>query len=194
MRGDFVAQGRERRTGAFVRDEALPFGIAIQFGEKQKIKIVILHPRELGKAAAELKEKNVPVILGKVLALPEYEDDPYDSSYALPAEAYKAGVKFAFGSFDNQFVRDLPYQAAMAVAFGLPYDEALKALTITPAQIWGVADQIGAVEKGKWADLMVTDGDPLEIQPAVKRVYIKGKAVDMSTRQRQLYEKYLSRQ
>ncbi len=166
---------------------------AIQFGEKQKVKIVIMEPRELGKAAAELKEKNIPVILGKTLALPEYEDDLYDSAYTLPAEAYKAGVKFAFGSFENQFVRNLPYQAAAAVAFGLPYDEALKAITINAAQIWGVADQIGSVEKGKWADLIVADGDPLEIQADIKHIYIKGREVDLETRQRQMYEKYLNR-
>ena len=166
---------------------------AIQFGDKQRVKIVIMEPRELGKAAAELKEKNIPVILGKPLSLPEYEDDPYDSSYTLPAEAYKAGVKFAFGSFENQFVRNLPYQAAAAVAFGLPNDEALKALTINPAQIWGVADQIGSVEKGKWADLIVADGDPLEIQTGIKHIYIKGKEVELETRQRQMYDKYLNR-
>jgi imidazolonepropionase-like amidohydrolase len=166
---------------------------ALQFADKQKVKIVILQPRELPKVAAELKERNVPVILGKVMALPENEDDLYDSAYTLPAEAYKAGVKFAFGSFDNQFVRNLPYQAAAAVAFGLPYEEALKALTINAAQIWGVADQIGSVEKGKWADLIVADGDPLEIQTEIKHVYVKGREVDLENRQKQMYEKYLNR-
>ena len=166
---------------------------AIQFAEKQRIKIVILQPRDLAKTAAELKEKNIPVILGKVLALPQNEDDAYDSAYTLPAEAYKAGVKFAFGSFDNQFARNLPYQAATAVAFGLPYAEALKAITINAAQIWGVADQVGSVEKGKWADLLITNGDPLEIQTEIKHIYIKGKEVDLSSRHTRLYEKYSSR-
>src|SRR6185437_16825066 len=101
----------------------------------------------------------VPVIFGRVLALPETEDSAYDQAFTLPAEAYKAGVKFAFGTFGNEFSRDIPYQAATAVAFGLPYEEALKALTINPAQIWGVSDQVGSVEKGKLADLIVTDGD-----------------------------------
>jgi imidazolonepropionase-like amidohydrolase len=167
---------------------------AIAFAEKQNIKIVILQPRELGKAAAELKAKNIPVILGRVLALPEAEDDPYDQAFTLPAEAYKAGVKFAFGTFNNEFVRNLPYQAATAVAFGLPYDEALKAVTITPAEIWGVADKVGSVEKGKIADLIVTDGDPLEIQTQVKHLYIKGIEVPLTNKQTRLYEKYMSRQ
>jgi len=167
---------------------------AIAFADKQNIKIVILQPRELGKAAAELKEKNIPVILGRVLALPETEDGAYDEAFTLPAEAYKAGVKFAFGTFNNEFVRNLPYQAATAVGFGLPYEEALKAVTINPAEIWGVSDRVGSVEKGKVADLMVTDGDPLEIQTQVKYLYIKGKEIALTNKQTRLYEKYMSRQ
>ncbi|MBZ5625850.1 MAG: amidohydrolase family protein [Acidobacteriia bacterium] len=167
---------------------------AIAFAEKQNIKIVILQPRELGKAAEELKAKNIPVILGRVLALPETEDSAYDESFTLPAEAYKAGVKFAFGTFNNEFVRNLPYQAATAVAFGLPYDEALKAVTITPAEIWGVSEKVGSVEKGKVADLMVTDGDPLEIQTQVKHLYINGKEVALTNKQTRLNDKYMSRQ
>lgn len=166
---------------------------AIAFADKQNIKIVILQPRELGKAAAELKAKNIPVILGRVLALPQAEDDPYDQAATLPAEAYKAGVKFAFGTFDNEFVRNLPFEAAAAVAFGLPYDEALKAITINPAQIWGMGNELGSVEKGKWADLLVTTGDPLEIQTGIKHLYIKGREVELTNKQTRLYEKYMAR-
>jgi imidazolonepropionase-like amidohydrolase len=166
---------------------------AVQFAGKQNIKIVILDPHDLKQVAAELKEKNIPVILGRVLALPEYEDDAYDSSHTLAAEAYRAGVKFALGTFGNEFVRNLPYEAAAAVAFGLPYDEALKAITINPAQIWGVADQVGSVEKGKWADLMITNGDPLEIQTQISHLYMKGKEVELTNRQIELYHKYLNR-
>lgn len=167
---------------------------AIAFSEKQNVKIVILQPHELGKAAEELKAKNIPIVLGRVLALPETEDGAYDEAFTLPAEAYKAGVKFAFGTFNNEFVRNLPYQAATAVAFGLPYDEALKAVTITPAQIWGVSEKVGSVEKGKAADLMVTDGDPLEIQTQVKHLYISGKEVALTNKQTRLNDKYMSRQ
>jgi len=167
---------------------------AIQFADTEKVKIVILQPRELGSAAAELKAKNIPVVLGKVLALPHGQDDPYDQAFTLPAEAYKAGVKFAFGTFDNEFVRNLPYQAATAVAFGLPEDEALKAVTINPAQIWGAGDQLGSIEKGKSADLMVTTGDPLEIQTQVKHVFIRGQEIELSSKQTRLYDRYLNRQ
>lgn len=166
---------------------------AVQWARKQNIKLVILQPREIGKAAADLKAENVPVVFGRVLALPETEDSPYDEAFTLPGEAYKAGIKIAFGTFTNEFVRNIPYQAATAVAFGLPYDEALKALTINPAQIWGAGDLLGSVEKGKVADLIVTDGDPLEIQTHVKHLFINGNEVSLENKQTRLYQRYLNR-
>src|SRR5438477_12017847 len=164
---------------------------AIAFAEKQRVKIVILQPRDIAKAAPELKAKSIPVILGRVLALPDTEDDPYDEAFTQPAEAYKAGVKFAFGTFNNEFVRNLPYQAATAVAFGLPYDEALKAVTINAARIWGAANELGSVEKGKWADLMVTNGDPLEVQIQVKYLVFNGEEITRVITQPRLHEKYI---
>lgn len=167
---------------------------AIQFADKQHVKIVIMGPREVGKAGAELKAHNIPVVLGRVLALPEREDDSYDQAMALPNEFYKAGVKFALGTFTNEFIRNIPYQAATAVAFGLPADEALKSVTINPAEIWGQGDKIGSIEKGKWADLVITNGDLLEIQTKIERVYVKGKEVDLTNKQTRLADKYMSRQ
>lgn len=166
---------------------------AILFGDQEKLHIVIAEATEAWKVAADLKAKNITLILGPTLELPLEEDDPYDKPFSTPGELYKAGVKFAFGSFGNQFARNLPYQAATAVAFGLPYQEALKAVTLNAAEIWGVSDQIGSIDKGKWADLIVTDGDPLETRTQVKQEFIKGKAVDLESKHRRLYEKYLSR-
>jgi len=166
---------------------------AVQFADQQKVHVIIADPRELGKMGAELKSRNIPAILGPTLALPLHEDDPYDAAYTLPDQFYKAGVKFAFGSFNNEFARNLPYQAATAAAFGLPVDEAMKAVTLNAAQIWGVADRLGSIEEGKSADLMVTDGDPLEARTQVKQLYIKGKTVDLDNRHKRLYEKYLGR-
>ena len=113
-----------------------------------------------------------------------------DQGESLPAEFYKAGVKFAFGTFNNEFSRNLPYNAARAAAYGLPQEEALKAITINGAQIWGASDRVGSIEKGKWADLMVTTGDPLETPTQVTRAYVQGRAVDLSNRQKRLWEKY----
>ena len=166
---------------------------AVAFAEKEHIRIVILAPRELGKEGPELKAKKIPVIMGRTESLPENEDAPYDSGESLPSEFYKAGVKIAFGTFSNQFSRNLPYSAARAVAYGLPYEEALKAVTINAAEIWGVGDKTGSIEKGKWADLMLTTGDPLEVATQIKAVYIQGKEVDLSNKQTRLYQKYLNR-
>jgi imidazolonepropionase-like amidohydrolase len=103
-------------------------------------------------------------------------------------------VKFALGTFTNEFVRDLPYQAATAVAYGLPHDEALKALTINPAEIWGAGDKLGSVEKGKYADLLITDGDPMDIRTQIRHLFINGKEITLSNKQVRLYERYSGRQ
>jgi len=166
---------------------------AVAFAEREHIKIVILAPQELGKEGPELKAKNIPVILGRTEAVPENEDLPYDYAESLPGEFYKAGVKIAFGTFNNEFSRNLPYNAARAVAYGLPYDEALKAVTINAAEIWGAGDKMGSIEKGKWADMMLVNGDPLEAPTQIRALYIKGKEVDLSNKQTRLYQKYLNR-
>ncbi len=167
---------------------------AIQFAEKEKLRLVLAQASEAGKVASELKAQEHARHPGSdALTLPLEEDDPYDAPFTLPSELYKAGVKFAFGSFGNQFARNLPYQAANAVAFGLPYEEALKAVTLYPAEIWGVADQMGSIEKGKSADLIVTDGDPLETRTQVRQMFIQGRRVDLSNKHLRLYERYRNR-
>jgi imidazolonepropionase-like amidohydrolase len=169
---------------------------AIQFAERQKIRMILYHADDAIKVAAELKAKHIPVALGPTQRLPHEEDDPYDAPFTMPGELFKAGIKFAFGSFGptaSDHPRNLPYQAATAVAFGLPYEEALKAVTVNAAEIWGVADELGSIEKGKLADLIVTDGDPLETKTQVKQMFIAGKAVDLESKHLRLYKKYLDR-
>ena len=167
---------------------------AVEFADREKIKIVIAGVDEIGDYTALLKAKNIPVICGPTLALPNNEDDAYDQQSTLPGQLFKAGVKIAFATFDVQFARNLPYQAATAVAYGLPYDEALKAVTINPAEIFGVSDRIGSIEKGKWADMILTDGDPLETKTQIKHMFIKGHEVDLTSRHTKLYDKYMGRQ
>ena len=163
---------------------------ALAFAAKEKVKIVLAGVREAGSAVKEIAERKIPVILGETLDLPLDEDAPYDSPFTLPAELHRAGVTIAFGTFSVQFARNLPFQVANAVGFGLPYDEALKAVTINAAKIWGVDDRIGSIEKGKWADLILTDGDPLEGRSQVKQMWIQGRAVSLDTRHTKLYEQY----
>jgi len=137
------------------------------------------------------------VILGASLALPARAWEPYDTAYANAAKLHAAGVKLCItsggGEFEAANTRNLPYQAAMAEAFGLPHDEALRAITRYPAEILGVADSLGTIEAGKSASLILTDGDPLDIRTQVVRAWIDGRDVDLSSRHTRLYERYKAR-
>jgi imidazolonepropionase-like amidohydrolase len=166
---------------------------AVDFCEKQKLKMILAGGAEAYKVKDLLRSKSIPVILGPTLTLPREEDDPYDRLLTQPAELTAAGVKFAFGSFDNSFSRRLGQQAANAVAHGLPYDEALKAVTLYPAQIFGLADQVGTLENGKIANVIVTNGDPLELTTEVRYLFIKGQLTSLENKHKALYEKYLNR-
>lgn len=166
---------------------------AIEFADKEKVRIIIADPREIGSTAPLLKAHNIPVVLGKTFELPLRDDDPYDAPYTLPSEFYKAGVKICFGTFDVEFARNVPFEAAQAVAFGLPREEALKALTINSAQVFGVGDQLGSIEKGKLADLILTDGDPLEARTHIKQMFIAGREVSLESRHTREYEHWLQR-
>ncbi len=166
---------------------------AIQFADEQKIKIILADVRQPGKAVEEIAKRKVPCILGPVTQLPPEADMPYDFNYSLPAQLHKAGVKFAFGSFQNQFARNIAFEAGSAAAYGLPYEEALKAITLSAAEIWGVGTQYGSIEKGKYADLLVTNGDPLEVRTDVKMLFIQGRQQNLESKHTKLYEKYRAR-
>jgi imidazolonepropionase-like amidohydrolase len=125
--------------------------------------------------------------------LPLDRDDAYDRSFTTPAELYKAGIKFSIGSFSTSKSRNIGYEAAAAVAFGLPHDEAYKAVSLNAAEIFGVSKRLGSIDEGKVADLIITDGDPMEARTQLKQLFINGKPVDLETRQKKLYEKYLGR-
>jgi len=166
---------------------------AIEFCDKQNLKMILAGGSEAYKLKDLLRSRSIPVILRPVLTLPLYEDDPYDRLLSQPAELSAASVKFAFGSFDNSFARRLGQNAANAVAYGLPYDEALKAVTLYPAQIFGLADQVGTLESGKVANVIVTNGDPLEITSEVRYLFIRGQLTSLDNRHKRLFEKYSAR-
>src|SRR5260370_34555013 len=186
-----VLEGKEPLIVMASRERAIKD--AVQFADQQKVHVIIADPRELGKMGPELKARNIPAILGPTPALPLHEDDPYDSAFTLPGDFFKADGKFPFGTFNNDLSPNIPQQLCTAVAFGLPYDEALKAVTLNAAQISGLGDRMGSIAEGKSADLMVTDGDPLEAKTQVKQLYINGKSVDLDNKHKRLYEKYLNR-
>ncbi len=166
---------------------------AVAFADKEKVKIIIADPLEIGSTGALLKSHNIPVVLGKTFELPLRDDDPYDAPYTLPNDFYKAGVKICFGTFDVEFARNVPFEAAQAVAFGLPEEEALKALTINSAEILGAGDRIGSIEKGKMADFILTDGDPLQAKTNIKQMFIAGREVSLESRHTREYEKWMKR-
>lgn len=166
---------------------------AIAWAEKQNVRIVILGGEEAWKLKDELARKQIPVILGPTQTLPNADDRWYDEMYAQPAALYQAGVKFAISTFSASDSRTLPYEAGNAVPYGLPREEALKAITLYPAQILGLADRLGTIEAGKLANLIVTDGDPLMIQTQVKHLIIAGREVSLDNKQLELYRKYRAR-
>jgi imidazolonepropionase-like amidohydrolase len=166
---------------------------AVEFCDKRKLKMILAGGGEAYKLKDLLRSKDIPVILRPMLSLPPDEDDPYDRELTQPAELAAAGVKLAIASFDNSFARRLGQNAANAVAYGLPYDEALRAVTINPAQILGLGSQIGTLEQGKTANVIVTNGDPLELTTDVKYLFIKGQLTSTENRHHLLYEKYANR-
>jgi imidazolonepropionase-like amidohydrolase len=174
-------------------DQARDIRNAVEFCEKQKLKMILAGGGEAWKVKDLLRSKGVPVILRPTLEYPREDDDPYDRLMTQPAELVAAGVKIAFGSFDNSFARRLGQQAANAVSHGLAYDDGLKAVTLYPAQILGLDGELGTVETGKTANLIVTNGDPLELTTEVRYLFIKGQLTSTDNKHKDLYEKYLNR-
>lgn len=167
---------------------------AIKFAEEMKLKPLILGGNDAWKVANLLKEKNVPVILTGILSLPLREDDPYDALYENPAKLQAAGVRFCISTGDpGAEARNLAQYAGMAAAFGLSKADAVKAVTLYPAQIMNVADRLGSIEAGKMANLVVTDGDLLEIRSRIRYLFIDGRPVVLTSRHTELNEAFKSR-
>ncbi|MCA9723115.1 MAG: amidohydrolase family protein [Gemmatimonadales bacterium] len=162
---------------------------AVAFAEEQKLRPIIMGGRDAWRIAAYLVEHKVPVIYENTLGFPTYEDDGYDAAYAAPARMREAGVTFAIGSGEpNPDVRNLPYHAGMAASFGLSPEDALRAVTLWPAQIFGVGDRLGSLEPGKIANVVVTDGDILEARTSTRYLFIDGRDVPLGTRHTDLYD------
>lgn len=157
-----------------------------------KLKVIIRGARDAWRVADTLAARGIPVIVGPTTQAPG-SDDPYDALYAQPGVLAKAGVKIAFQTSGASDVRDLPYNAALATAYGLDMDEAIKALTINPAQIFGVGDKYGSLEVGKVANVIVTTGNPLDVRSNVKYLFIRGEAVPLTDRHTKLYEQFKAR-
>ncbi len=165
---------------------------AIAFGEKWNVRVVVQGGRDAWRVRKLLADKKIPVILSSLEAAPE-DSVPYDEIYAQPGLLYDAGVKFAFSTGQGSNSRHVAFHAALAEAYGLSPEGALKALTIWPAEIFGADKEIGSVEKGKLANFFITTGDPLDLRTQVNYVFIKGRDMPFDDRQTRLYLKYKSR-
>ncbi len=164
----------------------------LRFCDEEKLThIGIVGGNDAWRIAEELKLRKIPVLCDATLEVPRHRWDPYDAAYTLPAKLAKAGVQYCITDGGGSWnARNLPYNASMAAAFGLDRDEALRAVTLYPAQILGVADRVGSIEPGKVADLVVADGDLLEDATHVEQVWINGRQISMETKQTRLFHKY----
>ncbi len=172
---------------------------ALDWAEDQQLeRIVLVASPDVQYLAERLAAEGVPVILQRVYSLPTRRWEPYDMAFVAPARLAEAGVEFAISDsgsgMDVANARNLPFQAGSAVAHGLDRADALRSVTLWPAQILGVDDRLGSLEAGKHASLFASTGDPLEPMSRIERVWIQGEEYDlMRERGRRLYERYRNR-
>lgn len=174
-------------------DRADQIQSAVAFGVEQNVKVIIFGGYDAEACSELLRRYNVPVIIDAIHKDPRRDHEDYDAAYTLPERLRQAGVKFCIsgsGRSETWNTRNLPYQAATAAAYGLPYDDALRSVTVWPAEILGIADRVGTLEKGKDATLFVSDGDPLETETHITAAWIQGRKVDLTSRHTQLFDKY----
>lgn len=171
--------------------ESYEVEVAMGIAKEFHLKVILNHVTHAQDILDEIASYHVPVIVGPIYDAPR-PDERYDAVYSLPAELQKRGVKIAFSSLGGSGdVRNLPYAAGYAVAYGLPYDEALKAITLNPAEMFGLGDSLGSLDLGKTANVVVANGDPLDVRTSVQQVFIDGQMVPMVSRQTQLRDQYM---
>ena len=178
-------------------DEIRQIKAAVAWASTNRFKIILAGARDAWKVPELLATNHIPLIYEHTLTQPVRDSDSYDVQFSAPAVLHKAGIEVSFGiglrPFDAPTVRNLPYAAAQAVAFGLPEDEAIKGLTLYPARLADVTDRLGSIDVGKEATLFSSDGSILDIRANVKHLWIAGKEVSLDSRHTRLYEKYKNR-
>jgi imidazolonepropionase-like amidohydrolase len=174
-------------------DEARQIRAAVGWAATNQIRMLLADARDAWQVADLLASHRVAVVFSHVFTLPPREEDGFDVQFRAAAILQRAGVKLTFSGGDGSLAKNLPHAAAQAVAFGLPADEALRAITLNPAQLAGVADRLGSIEVGKEATLFATDGDILDVRAKVKRLWMNGQEVSLESRHTRHYEKYRQR-
>src|SRR5690349_8498015 len=162
---------------------------ALDLANEFHLKVILSRVTHSASLLDKIAATKLPVIVGSIYEQPK-ESERYDAVFSLPAQLAKRGVKIAFASYDAHQARNLPYAAGYAVGFGLPPEEALKALTINPAQMWGVDKDLGSLEVGKMGNVVVANGDPLDVKTDVKHVFIQGQEIPLVNKQTQLRDQY----
>jgi hypothetical protein len=173
-------------------EESSDLQAAVNLAHEFNLKFILNHISHSQSVLDYVASLKVPVIVGPIYEAPKPEER-FDAVYSLPAQLYKRGVKIVIASYDSHNARNLPYAAGFATGFGLPYDEALKAITLNAAEVWGVADKLGSLDPGKTANVVVSSGDPLDVKTAVKMVFINGNEIPMTSRQTRLRDEYSPR-
>lgn len=165
---------------------------ALKFADERRLKLIVAGGLEAWRCADLLKQSDAAVLLN-VDRLPRRESDAYDAAYANPAALHRAGVRFAIVSDDASQVRNLPYEAAMARAYGLPAAAAIRAITLAPAEIFGVEERLGSLDVGKDANLFLATGDIMDHRSQVTHVFIDGVPQSLETRHTRLYDEFKGR-
>ncbi len=175
-------------------DGAAQINDAITWAREEGFRIVIRGGQDAIHVADRLVAEDIPVILTSTMAAPGRQYEGYDGAYSMPARLHEAGVRFAIsGGSGALYSNRLPFEAGVAVAFGLPEEEALKAVTINPAQFLGLDDRVGSLEPGKQATFLITTGTPLDMTSDIEQAYIQGRELDMTDIQKFFFEKYMEK-
>ncbi|MDE2882824.1 MAG: amidohydrolase family protein [Gemmatimonadota bacterium] len=175
-------------------DGAAQISDAITWAQEEDLRIVIRGGRDAIHVADRLVAEDIPVILTSTMSGPGRQYEGYDGAYSMPARLHEAGVRFAIsGGSGSLYSNRLPFEAGVAVAFGLPEEEALKAVTINPAQFLGLDDRVGSLEPGKQATFLITTGTPLDMTSDIEQAYIQGRELDMMDIQKYFFEKYMEK-
>ena len=167
---------------------------AVYWAERQSVKMVLVGGKDSWRVTQLLKEREIPVIYTQTHSIPMRRFEQYDQAFITPSQLYAAGIKFCISNSESPFqtphIRNLPYHAAKAASYGLSWKEALRSITLSPAEILGVEDKVGSLEARKDATFFIADGDILDVRTQVNMAFIYGRRVDLSDRHKTLYSKY----
>lgn len=187
----YVTRGQGQKALIVSADSVDQITSAVQWADEHEIRVIVMGGRDAVLCASLLREQDVPVIVRGAQGFPSREDAAFDDSFTLPGRLAGAGVTWCLAPSDiDANVRNLPYDAATAVAYGLDVDLGVRSITLSAAEVLGIADRLGSLEEGKAATIIVTDGPLLEVRSNTTMAFIDGREIDLSNKQTKLRDKY----